>query len=41
MGYLIINVEPKIEEQVKTIEVYDKSELKPDEVYIEAKIVEK
>lgn len=41
MGYLIINVEPKIEEQVKTIEVYDKSELKLDEVYIEAKIVEK
>lgn len=39
-GCLIINVEPKIEERIETIDVYDRSELKPDEVRIEAKIVE-
>lgn len=39
-GALTINVKPKIEECAKTIEVYDKSELKPDEVTIEAKIID-
>lgn len=39
-GFLTINVEPEIEECIRTIEVYDKLELKPDEVCIEAKIVE-
>ena len=39
-GFLTINVEPKIEECIRTIEVYDEIELKPDEVCIEAKIVE-
>lgn len=39
-GFLTINVEPKIEERIKTIEVYNESELKPDEVSTEAKIVE-
>lgn len=39
-GFLTINVEPKIEERIKTIEVHDESELKPDEVSIEAKIIE-
>ena len=39
-GFLTINVEPKIEECIRTIEVYDELELKPDEVCIEAKIVE-
>ena len=40
-GFLTINVEPKIEERIKTIVVHDKSELKPDEVCTEAKIIEK
>ena len=39
-GFLTINVEPKIEECIRTIEVYDELELKPDEVCIESKIVE-
>lgn len=39
-GFLTINVEPKIEERTKTVVVYDESELKPDEISIEAKIVE-
>lgn len=39
-GFLNINVEPKIEEQIKVVEVHDESELKPDEVSIEAKIIE-
>lgn len=38
-GFLTINVEPLIEEQTKTIIVHDESEIKPDEVSIEAKIV--
>lgn len=40
-GFLTIKVEPKIEECVKTIEVYEESELRPDEVSIKAKIVKK
>lgn len=40
-GYLIINVDPIVEEHIETIEVHDKSKIKPDEVTIEAKIVEK
>ena len=40
-GFLTIKVEPKIEEYVKTIEVYEESELRPDEVSIKAKIVKK
>ena len=39
-GSLNINVEPQIEERTKTIVVHDKSRLKPDEVSIEAKVVE-
>lgn len=39
-GFLTINVEPVIEEKTKTVVVHDKSELKPDDVSIEAKIVE-
>ena len=39
-GVLIINVEPRIEERIKKKEVHDESELKPDEVSIEPKIVE-
>lgn len=39
-GVLTINVEPKIEDLIETIEVHDKSELKPDEISVEAKIVE-
>lgn len=39
-GFLTIYVEPKIDEQIKTVEVHDESELKPDEVSIEAKIIE-
>lgn len=39
-GFLKINVEPRIEEKTKAIVVHDKSELKPDEVSVEAKIVE-
>lgn len=40
-GYLIINVDPQIEDRIETIEVHDKLELKPDEVTIKAKIIEK
>ena len=40
-GYLTINVDPQIEDRIETIEVHDKSKLKPDEVTIEAKIIEK
>lgn len=40
-GYLIINVDPIIEEHIETIEVHDKSKMKPDEVTVEAKIIEK
>lgn len=39
-GVLTINVEPKIEERRKVVEVHDKTELKPDEVSVEAKIIE-
>lgn len=39
-GVLTINVEPKIEEHIATIIVHNESELKPDEVNIEAKIIE-
>lgn len=39
-GFLTINVEPVIKEKTKTIVVHDMSELKPDEVSLEAKIVE-
>ena len=39
-GFLTINVEPQIEERIKTIVVHDKSGLKPDEVSFEAKIIE-
>ena len=39
-GLLTINVEPKIEECMKTIVVHDKSELKSEEVSITAKIIE-
>lgn len=39
-GYMIINVEPHIEEQFKTIEVLNEAELKPDEVVLEPKITE-
>ena len=39
-GFLKINVEPKIEDKTKTVVVHDESELKPDEVSVEAKIIE-
>ncbi len=39
-GYLTINVEPLIEEISKTVEVYDKRDMKLDEVTIEPKIIE-
>lgn len=39
-GLLTINVKPIIEDITKTIIVYNESELKPDEVSIEAKIIE-
>lgn len=39
-GSLTIKVEPKIEESERVVEVYNKSELKPDEVRVEAKIIE-
>lgn len=38
-GYLIINVDSIVEEHIETIEVYDKSELKPDEISLKAKII--
>lgn len=40
-GYLTINVDPQIEDRIESIEVHDKLELKPDEVTIKAKIIEK
>ena len=40
-GFLTINVKPIIEECTKTIVVNNESELKPDEVILEAKIIEK
>lgn len=39
-GFLIINVEPIIEERTKTIVVNDEAEIKPDEISVEAKIIE-
>ena len=39
-GVLTINVEPQIEEHIKTIEVHDESELKPDEISLAPKVVE-
>lgn len=39
-GFLTINVEPVIEEKTKTVIIHDKSELKPDEVSLVAKIIE-
>lgn len=40
-GVLIINVEPKVEERTEIITVYDEDDLKPDEVKVSAKIIEK
>ena len=40
-GTLTVKVEPLIEDRIRTVEVNDESEMKPDEVSIEAKIVEK
>ena len=40
-GFLTVVVEPRIEEATKTIEVENEADLKPDEVVLEAKIVEK
>ena len=39
-GFLTVIVESRIEEATKTIEVESEADLKPDEVVIEAKIVE-
>ena len=39
-GVLTIHVVPKIEERTRVMEVHDKAELKPDEVSVEAKIIE-
>lgn len=39
-GVLTIYVEPQIEEHIKTIEVHDESELKPDEANLAPKVVE-
>ena len=39
-GVLTIHVVPKIEERTRVVEVHDKAELKPDEVSVEAKIIE-
>lgn len=39
-GFLTVNVEPVIEERIKTIEVEKETELKPDEAVLEPKIVE-
>ena len=38
---MTVVVEPRIEEATKTIEVENEADLKPDEVVLEAKIVEK
>ena len=40
-GFLTVNVEPAIEERTKTIEVEKEDELKPDEVVMEPKIVQR
>ena len=40
-GYLTIKVDPIVEDNNETIVVYDENDLKPDEVKIEPKIVEK
>lgn len=40
-GFLTINVEPNIEDKIKNIEVENESDVKPDEVIIEPKIIEK
>lgn len=40
-GVLLINVEPKIEEKTEVITIYDEDELKPDEVKVSPKIIEK
>jgi len=40
-GFLTINVEPNIEDKITNIEVENESEVKPDEVTIEPKIIEK
>ena len=39
-GVLTIYVERQIEEHIKTIEVYDESDLKPDETSLAPKVVE-
>lgn len=39
-GVLTINVVPEIEERKKVVAVHDKTELKPDEISVEAKIIE-
>ena len=39
-GFLTVVVEPRIDEATKTIEVESEADLKPDEVTLEAKIVE-
>ncbi len=39
-GVLTINVKQEIEKRIKTIVVHDKSEIKEDEISIEAKIIE-
>lgn len=39
-GLLTINVDPKIEVKKKIIEVHNEDDLKPDEVIIEAKVIE-
>ena len=39
-GFLTINVDPKIEVKKKIIEVHNEDDLKPDEVIIEAKVIE-
>lgn len=40
-NYLTINVEPIVEEKTETIEVYNKDDVKPDEVIFAPKIIEK
>lgn len=40
-GHLTINVDSIVEEHIETIQVHDKSKLKPDEITIEAKIIKK
>lgn len=40
-GLLMINIEPTIEEKIRVITVYDRSEIKPEKVTVVPKIVEK